>query len=63
MVLGPGTRLRCEQSLWVPGVWIAAYVFRFHVLTGPASGDCVLLETDENANLSRYGLRTLDRSP
>jgi len=33
------------------------------VLTGPASGDCVLLETDENANLSRYGLRTLDRSP
>lgn len=56
VVLEPGTRLRCEQSLWVPGVWVAAYVFRFCVLTGASTGECVLLFTDEDANLGPHGL-------
>ena len=61
VTLGAGTRLRCERSLCVTAnMWgIDAFLFRFLVLTGRLTRDCVWLEAGERPNLTRLGLRAL----
>ena len=56
-----GDTLRCEQSGQVGDDCTRAmsHLFRFHVLTGPSAGACFWLETEANANLVRYGLRSV----
>jgi len=54
-----GDQVRCEQSGQFGDNCSRAisHLFRFHVLSGASAGACFWLETDENANLARTGLR------
>jgi hypothetical protein len=52
-----GTRLRAEQSLPSANIWLRTVVFRLFVLDGPHAGNCVYIETDDRADLTREGLR------
>ena len=56
-----GDLVRCEQSGQFGDECTRAmsHLFRFHVLTGARAGACFWLETDANANLVRYGLRSV----
>lgn len=52
-----GTRVRTEQSVAAADAWFQTVLFRLFVLDGPHAGECVWLETDERADLTRAGLR------
>jgi hypothetical protein len=52
-----GTRLRAEQSVAAANIWSHTVLFRLFVLDGAHTGDCVWLETDDRADLTRAGLR------
>ena len=61
-----GDMVRCEQSgqFGDDCSWATSYLFRFHILTGASAGAFFLLETDANANLVRFELRSVaGRSP
>jgi hypothetical protein len=51
VAIAKGTRLRVEQSLAAANV-----LFRFLVLEGAHAGDCVWLETTQQAVFPTYGL-------
>ena len=57
VAIAAGTRLRAEQSVAGADSQAHMVIYRLFVLDGANAGDCVWLETDKRAGLTRHGLK------